>query len=250
MLTKPQITVQPVPVAPVQPAIPRPSLPLSASFSKQKSNADERFLEQNPWANAQHPAHVHLQRQRSAISRPESPLVTPAPQKRVVDLTALQGSASTIAEPLSGQNSSMAPTPVTGEAAKSPNGNIKPNINSTPIKAPERIVLDSHDIPPKESKPDDIKPTTSFLSNSTLKQPSFSFPRKPSPNAPTSLHGSSLSNPLAIPDGPVPYTNSPIPRFPTVKVEERPAHSLLGHHALGVSTGPNGLGGGRFGGVV
>ena len=108
-LTIAQITLQP-PQA--QPTVPRPNLPASSSFSRQRSAADEHFLEQNPWANPQHPAHSHLQRQRSAMSRPESPLITPAPQKRVVDLTSLQGSTSTIPD---GPSSSMAATPATGE---------------------------------------------------------------------------------------------------------------------------------------
>lgn len=240
--------MQPAPVAPLQQAIPRPSLPLSASFSRQKSSTDERFLEQNPWANPQHPAHGHLQRQRSAMSRPESPVITPAPQKRVIDLTAQQGSASTIAEPSSAQNSSAFPTPATGEeepTAKSRNHVSK--LHSTPIKAPKTVVLDDHDVPPKGTNLDNTKPPST-----TLKQPQTnSLHRNPSPKASTPLNGSSLSNPLSIPDGPVSFSVSPIPRFstPRVKVEERPTHSLLGHHALSVGTGPNGTGA-RFGGIV
>ncbi|KAL8796942.1 MAG: hypothetical protein Q9195_000713 [Heterodermia aff. obscurata] len=212
------ITLQPAPVAPtLQPAIPRPSLPLSASFSR-KSTADERFLEQNPWANPQHPAHGHLQRQRSAVSRPDSPLVTPAPQKRVVDLTVPQGSASTIADPLSGPNSSLAPTPATGEEnvgpTKSRNG--YPHINSTPMKAPDPLIMpETHDFPlNKDLKPD------------TAKHPT---PKQTPPIYGPVQKGSSINDPLPIPDGPIPYsTTSPIPRFPTVKVEERPtAHALL-----------------------
>ena len=218
---------------------------MSASFSR-KLTADERFLEQNPWANAQHPAHGHLQRQRSAVSRPDSPLVTPAPQKRVVDLTAPQGSASTIAEPLSGQNSSIAPTPATGEEnarpTKSRNGYL--HNNSTPMKAPDTIIPETHELPLKELKPDTTKHPASSISTPTPKQtpPLYGPVQK----------GGSINDPLSIPDGPVPYSASPIPRFPTVKAEERPTHSLLDHHvpsALPVSMGPNGAGA-RFGSVV
>ena len=104
-----QITLHP---QQAQATMPRPTLPASSALSRQKSTADEWFLEQNPWANAQHPAHSQLQRQRSALSRPESPLVTPTPQKRVIDLTVLQDSASTIPE---NPSSSMTVTPATAE---------------------------------------------------------------------------------------------------------------------------------------
>ena len=183
------------------------------------------------------------------MSRPQSPLVTPAQQRRVVDLTGLQGSASTIAEPLSGQNSSMAPTPATGEErlpVPKSRHSLNANNNATPVKAPDRP-QDKRETPlpiPKEAISDTMK------SASTLKQPrSSSLHRNPTPKPP--VHGSSLANPLSIPDGPVHFPSSPIPRFTPVKVEDRPPHSLLGHHvpgALSVSTGPNGAS--RFGGVL
>ena len=76
-------------------------------------------MERNPWANAQHPAHSlqrqQIRRQVSALSRAPTPSSTPPAQRRVVDLTKPQGSASTIAEPQSGPNSSMVPTTATGE---------------------------------------------------------------------------------------------------------------------------------------
>lgn len=88
----------------------------TVGFSRQKPAAEERFLEQTPWANPQHPAHHHsVQRQISNLSRPTSPFSTPIGQRRTANLTVAQGSASTIAEPQSGPSSSMAPTPVTGE---------------------------------------------------------------------------------------------------------------------------------------
>lgn len=91
----------------------------TAGFPRQKPAAEERFLEQTPWANPQHPAHHQqhhsLQRQMSNLSRPASPFSTPVGQRRAVDLNLAHGSASTIAEPQSGPSSSMAPTPITGE---------------------------------------------------------------------------------------------------------------------------------------
>ena len=53
------------------------------------------------------------------MQRQVTPSVTPAGQRRLVDLTEPQGSASTIAEAQSGLDSSIAPTPAAGEASKS-----------------------------------------------------------------------------------------------------------------------------------
>lgn len=79
-------------------------------------------MEQNPWANPQHPSHQQqrqqMHRQVSALSRTATPSSTPAAQRRVVDLTELQDSASTVPDHPSGPNSSMAATPTTGEAAR------------------------------------------------------------------------------------------------------------------------------------
>ena len=95
-----------------------------AGFPRQRPAAEEHFLEQNAWANPQHPSHLQqrqqIHRQVSALSRATTPASTPAAQRRTVDLTELQGSASTIAEPHSGPSSSMAPTPATGEASRVP----------------------------------------------------------------------------------------------------------------------------------
>lgn len=91
----------------------------TSNIPRQKYGADEHFLEQNPWANPQHPSHhqqLQLRRQVSGLSRTATPSSTPAAQRRIVDLTEPQGSASTIPDHPSGPNSSMAATPGT-EAA-------------------------------------------------------------------------------------------------------------------------------------
>ena len=89
------------------------------NVSRQRPAAEEQFLEQTPWANPQHPLHHQLlsaaQRQNSLHSRPFSPFTTPAPPRRVIDNNAITGSASTIAALQSAQNSSVAPTPASGE---------------------------------------------------------------------------------------------------------------------------------------
>ncbi|PWY71441.1 hypothetical protein BO70DRAFT_399456 [Aspergillus heteromorphus CBS 117.55] len=71
--------------------LPRGAMPaMSSNF---RTAAEEAFLEQTPWANPQHPIHQHQQ----MPPRPQS-------RKRVVDIHAPNGSASTIAENSSANN--------------------------------------------------------------------------------------------------------------------------------------------------
>lgn len=86
-----------------------------------RTAAEEAFLEQTPWANPQHPIHQQqAQHQFSQQHRPQgrafepsqtSSFATPAAQKRVVDVNAPNGSASTIPENASAANSSTNNTP-------------------------------------------------------------------------------------------------------------------------------------------
>ena len=74
-----------------------------------RTAAEEAFLEQTPWANPQHPIHQHQQLpqrpQGRVFENPRAPVfTTPAAQKRVVDIHAPNGSASTIAENSSANN--------------------------------------------------------------------------------------------------------------------------------------------------
>ena len=98
----------------------RANLSATTTFHQHRPGAEKHFLEQNPWANPQHPAHhqQRLHRQVSGLSGAATRSSTPAGQRRVVDCAEPQGSASTIAEPHSGPNSSVAQTPATGEASK------------------------------------------------------------------------------------------------------------------------------------
>ncbi|KAI2791497.1 hypothetical protein POX_c04358 [Penicillium oxalicum] len=103
-------------------AIPRHShslaMPPRNAVSAMSSNAfrtaaEEAFLEQTPWANPQHP--IHQQQPQHIYSQhhraPVSSFATPAAQKRVVDINAPNGSASTIPENMSAANSSANNTP-------------------------------------------------------------------------------------------------------------------------------------------
>ena len=98
------------------------SLPLHARLSvaplsKRKPSADEQFLEQNAWANPQHPAHQHLlqlaqQQQAAPHLQLSSSLITPVPQRQIIDRSVLKGSASTIPDENSMLSSSAAATPL------------------------------------------------------------------------------------------------------------------------------------------
>ena len=117
----------------------------AVGIPRQKLAAEERFLEQNPWANPQHPAHHQqhhtVQRQISNLSRPASPFSTPVGQRRIVDLNMPQGSASTITELQSGPSSSIAPTPVTLEEASKVRPIYHPLIaDSSTSATPSKIV--------------------------------------------------------------------------------------------------------------
>ena len=115
----------------------------TTSFHRQRPGAEEHFLEQNPWANPQHPAHhqQRLHRQVSDLSGAATRSSTPAGQRRVVDLAEPQGSASTIAEPHSGPNSSVAQTPATGEAPKLVQSRQKSEMSESVVDStPSRVV--------------------------------------------------------------------------------------------------------------
>jgi hypothetical protein len=103
-------------------------VPTANAFTSSISQpaAEEQFLEQNPWANPQHPVHRHrlqLSRQLSNQSTSNESIITPAQQQqqRGVDTGAPAGSASTIVESTSGQVSSVINTPH-GDQAELRNG--------------------------------------------------------------------------------------------------------------------------------
>jgi hypothetical protein len=60
------------------------------------STAEAQFLEQNPWANPQHPAHAHASYATLHTSAQVNNIATPAKQIRVANATAAHDSASTI----------------------------------------------------------------------------------------------------------------------------------------------------------
>lgn len=86
-----------------RPTLPAP--PPSFRTYNQRNTADEvaaesEFLESTPWANPRHPSHLETRSQQESRFAPGSSRVasyqTPAGQRRIVDMNAPNGSASTI----------------------------------------------------------------------------------------------------------------------------------------------------------
>lgn len=222
----------------------RANLSAAASFPRQRPGAEEHFLEQTPWANPQHPAH-HKQRmygQVSGLSRTATPSSTPAGQRRLVDLTEPQGSTSTIAEPQSGPNSSMAPTPATGEASKplhsGRNSKISEGIlDSTPSRIVNGSLLDS------------TPASLALQDNSRARAERKSSPSLHRNMAMDGQTPSALPKPLPFmhTGGSIPGSRTSTPvRYPIIKAEDAnigSRHSPIPHQFHGaatVSTASNG----------
>ena len=185
-----------------------------ASFQRQRSNIDEqRFLEQTPWANPQHPAHT-LSHSQSVFSRPQSPTITPAVHRRVTDST-IHESGSTLPDAASAPTSSILPTPASADPSTHP---IRAFRNYTPSQNPE----------PTPSKQITAPSAYTFLETG-------------------SKRGSGRRNPISIDEDPTGDTKAPdqaqsdhaaiqaihlTPQlsYPEVKMEERPIHDLYHHH--------------------
>ena len=89
----------------------RASLSANAILPRPRAVADEHFLEQNPWANPQHPAHLH--RQASAMSMTTNPQVVPSLQKRHTEPGGAPNPAPTHAETGIRSYLPIGPTPAT-----------------------------------------------------------------------------------------------------------------------------------------
>lgn len=229
----------------------------TASFPRPHAVVEEHSFEQQAWANPlSHPRHPVHQQQRqqlhrnvSALSRVGTPSQTPTAQRRVVDLTEPQGSASTIAEPQSGPSSSMAATPATGEVAKL--GKVEQRqaigdkfIDSTPSRVKEA---------PMELTPPDVSQLIGVNKGKAI-DPS-KIERHYSPTVgrmPQEAHTSNvLPKPLPFMSTGGPSSingnraSTPV-RYPVIKAEDGgqiPRHSSMPHQyhtASVVSTVPSG----------
>lgn len=118
----------------------RASLSAASTFGRPQPAAEDQFIQQNAWANPQHPAH-QKHRQASVFSQAATTSATPANQKRVVEP---HGSASTIADHPSGPNSSLFPTPAMEEIGRDAHSAVNhaippPIMDTTPSKITDGI---------------------------------------------------------------------------------------------------------------
>lgn len=220
----------------------RANLSATASFPRQRPGAEEHFLEQNPWANPQHPAH-HQQRMHRQVSGPRAaaPSSTPTGQRRLVDL-AEPKSASTIAEPQSGPSSSMAPTPATGEASKLLQSGRHSEmsdriVDSSPSRVVDGTLLDSTPanlaLQSSSKAKAEKRESPSLLKNKSIDSLTPSTLPKPLPF----MHTGGLTPGIR--------TSTPI-RYPVIKAEDPKVgsrHSPIPHQfhgAAAVSTASNG----------
>lgn len=107
------IIQQPTAPSTRHPPMLRTSTSSTAVLPRPRAFADEHFLEQNPWANPQHPAHLH--RQASVMSRTVSPLVGPAMQNRPTEPGGNSQAVATRLEPDSRPYLPSGLTPASGQ---------------------------------------------------------------------------------------------------------------------------------------
>ena len=217
----------------------RTNLSGTAGFPRQRPAAEEHFLEQNAWANPQHPSHhqqrQHMHRQVSALSGAATPTSTPAAQRRVIDLTEPQGSASTIAEPPSGPSSCVAVASTSDKASKDPHlgqyraggdkaGESTPSrVVGVPIEATqENSVFPGHTVEkgkgPQSAKSDHSQSSSLQRNKSQESQTPNAIP-KPLPFMHT---GGSCSTPGI-------RTSTPV-RYPAIKAEDASQHQRRSPH--------------------
>ena len=210
----------------------------TAGFPRQRPAAEEHFLEQNAWANPQHPSHhqqrQHMHRQVSALSGAATPTSTPAAQRRVIDLTETQGSASTIAEPHSGPSSAVALNSATDKASKEPQSRQYRAIGDKPGEStPSRVVgvpieaaQDNSVFPEHTTENGKVQSIKSDHSQSSSLQRNKPQDRQ-TPNAipkplPFMHTGGSSSTPGV-------RTSTPV-RYPAIKAEDGSQHQRRSPH--------------------
>ncbi|KAL4996554.1 Sds3-like-domain-containing protein [Aspergillus recurvatus] len=145
-----------------QPTIPRATIP-SISSNVHPTTAEEAFLEQTPWANPQHPYHQH----QNLSHRPQNRIMdnsrvpafaTPAGQMRMVDVSAPNGSASTIAENSSANNTPYGLEQDNTTAAAKPYPDYDARLRSlssspTDVRKPHPAMYNSLDHRPPQGVP-------------------------------------------------------------------------------------------------
>ncbi|KAJ5286842.1 hypothetical protein N7478_002528 [Penicillium angulare] len=167
---------------------PRGTMPAMSS-NIYRTAAEEAFLEQTPWANPQHPIHQQQpQHQYSQHHRPQaqanpyevpqsSSYATPAAQRRVVDINAPNGSASTIPENASAANSSANNTPYGTE--QDPRHQTQTSFHNPDYDIERKSGFRSQSSSPldvRKAHPHSVLERRSPMHNSLSRHPDFSPP--------------------------------------------------------------------------
>ena len=212
---------------------PRPIMSTMPSHNFRNA-AEEAFLEQTPWANPQHPIHhqqphnhqqQHLPQHRPQARPFEQPqpssYTTPAAQKRVVDVNAPNGSASTIPENASAANSSANNTPygLEQDPRHHPQGSFRnPDYDVDHRKSGFRSL---------SSSPLDVRKSQPHLTHALGH-------RSPATDAPSHAH---LFSPPPARQG-LFRPSSALQREPSPSLSSKPTDSLhYRPHQSGISTG-------------
>ena len=163
-----------------------------------------------------------MHRQVSGLSGAVSRSSTPAGQRRLLDLAEPQGSALTIAEPQSGPNSLMAPTPTLMQSGRKSEMNDGV-VDSTPSRVVNGSLLDSNLA--WECKTD-TRNSPTLPKNLSMDRQTPNVLPKPLPFTQT---GASTPG----------FRMSPPVRFPVIKAEDVSVgsrHSPVPHHFHGGAT--------------
>ncbi|KAL4802908.1 Sds3-like-domain-containing protein [Aspergillus unguis] len=197
-----------------QPSLPRPPLQ-SITSNVYPTSAEEAFLEQTPWANPQHPIHQHQhisQRSQNRImegSRAPA-FATPSGQVRMVDVSAPNGSASTIAETSSANNTPYGAEQDNTASAAKPYPDYETRLRSlssspTDVRKPHPALYTSLDNRPSQGVPRNAGYSSPpsrlglFGSSGSKREPSPSLPSKPvsSIHQPTGMVNNTGQNSMA-----------------------------------------------------
>ena len=220
----------------------------SSSFAQRRQTPDEHFLEQNPWANPQHPSHhqqrQQLPRQLSALSRTVTPSVG---QRRVIDLTeppSFGSSAHRGPPPNMNVLAKSAPTPAEASKAAQPsqtstrNGVLDETPSRTPLNIPE-IATNHNEL--AQARNSEQTTTPSLPRATSQDNPNIGSLPKPLPFLHTS---GSASTPTPRTSTPGRYTvikaenplqggrQSSMPRYHTPPVGTAGENGFVGHRAM------------------
>ena len=141
------------------------------------ATAEAQFLEQNPWANPQHPAHAHAAYASLHGSTQAINIATPTKQIRVANTSAAHDSASTIEIVSNPPSSTVAAHTVephtTLEIVESPNIGMKGPSSMSNLNTTSERISTSH------SSSNPIQPTSVLSNEASLTHPASAFTTYP-----------------------------------------------------------------------